>query len=157
MRVPCRSITRLFAALAVLAGANLVAHRAVAQDDPEIKDLHRRSMKFLGDISQKENVAGALQELLKGGPLEKSDAVQKLTPNVEQFDEVYGALLDQERISYKRVGKDLVLMKYLYKTERFPVVWRINFYRPPQGADTGWVVIGASFDTDLRKLDTVDR
>ena len=65
---------------------------------------------------------------------------------------------DSTNLGQATIGNDLVLMKYLYKCETFPVVWYFTFYRTsPRGertADTGdsWRVIIVRFDTELELL-----
>lgn len=56
----------------------------------------------------------------------------------------------------KSVGKDVVLLKYLYKCEKFPVVWYVAYYRDftraVTASDDRWVVISIRFDTQVEAL-----
>jgi hypothetical protein len=57
------------------------------------------------------------------------------------------------------IGRDLVLLRYLYKGENFPVVWYFTFYRTTAAGETGpgtWRTIAVRFDTDLELLGFVD-
>ena len=57
-----------------------------------------------------------------------------------------------------RAGNEsLILMKYLYKCEDFPVVFYFTFYRKPERGDlpaekNDWRVIIVRFDTELELL-----
>jgi hypothetical protein len=59
-----------------------------------------------------------------------------------------------EKIDSRRVATDLVVMKYLYKCERFPVVWYFTFYRSAAaGAANGqWAIVTIRFDAELEAL-----
>ena len=57
------------------------------------------------------------------------------------------------------LGKDLVLLRYLYKCDNFPVVWHIAYYRDQREPRLGEAsngessrVISIRFDTDLEAL-----
>lgn len=147
--------TRAFGLLMAIAwGAVGPVKTATAQEDAEIVELSRRVKGFLAGIAQPETVNRSFQDLLAGGPLAAEESVQKLTGRVQKFGQRFGAFLEAEQIAAKRVGQDLVLMRFLYKAERFPVVWHVAFYRPVKGnrEDAVWTVIRVSFDTDLRLL-----
>jgi hypothetical protein len=87
------------------------------------------------------------------------EMLQSVVEDAEKVNERFGEYRGFEQIEARRIGQDLVIMKYLYKCESSPVVWYFTFYRPPQqGSDmTGtttsdWMVIGVRFDTDLEML-----
>ena len=129
----------------------------VPEDDPAIAALHTRTLPFLEGVSQGKTKI-ALSELLQNSPLEKqTEAVDKLTARTLELDKKYGKYRGFERIVAKRIGKDLVLMKYLYKCEKFPVVWYFTYYRDFGRSDivagsNNWVIIAVRFDTELELL-----
>lgn len=125
-----------------------------AQDDPLPAIQKRIDGFFLALTSTDAEPKVAFDELLLGSPLEKSDDVKKLVEEVRKFDDRYGDFLEAEQISAKRVGKDLVLIKYLYKGQKFPVVWHFAFYRAPSKAapPRPWAVILLRFDTRVESL-----
>lgn len=123
-------------------------------NDPVVIELDRRVEQFLEAVSDNEEDS-AFQGLLLGSQLlEQEDEYQALVEASKQIENRYGAYYDSERVSAKRVGADLVLLKYLFKCERFPVIWYFAFYRQTRTASPGgdWVVISLSFDTQVERL-----
>lgn len=127
--------------------------------DAEIASLEEKVARFFEDLSAGTTL-NAYRQLLAGSSLLKeTDAVKTLADKTGELKDKYGEYRRPEKIVGKRVGADVVLLKYLYKCERFPVVWHVTFYRsPPRGADGGvetggsWEVIAVRFDTDLESL-----
>ena len=126
--------------------------------DPVIATLDTRVSQFLEGVSMGQTQT-AYQELLTGSQLLKStEGLKKLVEKTKELETKYGRYRAFERISAKRVGTDLVLLKYLYKCENFPVVWYFTFYRTPQRGDpppedkNGWRIIIVRFDTQLELL-----
>ena len=112
--------------------------------------------RFLDAISM-GNESDAFQDLLLGSQLlEQTEAVQALEDRSKLIEQRYGPFQDIERIGARRIGKDLVLMKYLFKCENFPVIWYFAFYRDfrrtSSATDNEWVVISVRFDTQLDQL-----
>jgi hypothetical protein len=133
---------------------------AQGPSDPVIDALHQRVSQFLEGVSLGTPTAtsAAYQELLAGSPLAKqTKAVDALIEKTSQLQERFGPYREFEQIAARRVGNDLVLLKYLYKCENFPVVWYFTFYRtpradiPPETNDT-WRVIIVRFDNELELL-----
>lgn len=131
-----------------------VSNSVRAQDDPLPALQKRIDTFFLALTADGAEPKAAFDELLAGSPLEKSDDVKKLVDEVRKFDDRYGDFLEAEQVSSKRVGKDLVLIKYLYKGQKFPVVWHFAFYRAPAKAAPArpWAVILLRFDTRVEQL-----
>jgi hypothetical protein len=128
--------------------------------DPVIGALHEKVAQFLEGVSLGTPTATstAYQALLAGSPLQKqAQAVEALIEKTDRLQEQFGPYREFEQIAARRVGNDLVLLKYLYKCESFPVVWYFTFYRtpradvPPEKNDT-WRVIIVRFDTELELL-----
>ena len=126
--------------------------------DPIIERLNEKVSRFLEGISH-GTAQKAFEDFLIGSPLSKKTADREaLVKKASELDGLFGKYRAFEPISAKRIGDDLVLMKYLYKCETFPVVWYFTFYRTsPRGerpADTGesWRVIIVRFDTELELL-----
>ena len=85
-----------------------------------------------------------------------------MVAKAEQIERSYGKHQETERISAKRVGKDLVVLKYLFKCKDFPVVWHFTYYRDfsrtALASDVNnWVVIGVRFNTELESLASDER
>ena len=127
------------------------------ETDPIVVALHGRVSQFLESVSMGE-AQDAYPKLLAGSPLLKqTDAIEELIQRTGELKTKYGRSWAFERISVKRVGKDVALMTYLYKCESFPVVWYFTFYRTPAPGATGtenaaWRVVIVRFDTQLELL-----
>ena len=140
--------------------AALLEGRILGQEtpDPVIDALDARVAQFLEGVSLGQTPA-AYHELLAGSQLLKqTEALAALVAKTDELKKKYGRYREFERIAAKRVGTNLVLSKYLYKCEDFPVVWYFAFYRtpapgePPPEAKSTWRVISVRFDTQLEPL-----
>jgi len=136
--------------------------RAAAPDDVKEKDpvlnaLDGRVVQFFEGVSLGQS-QGAFTDLLAGSQLLKqSNALKDLIARTNDLETKYGKFRSFEQISAKRIGNDLVLMRYLYKCENIPVVWHFTFYRVPGAGETAaknraWRIVAVRFDTDLEKL-----
>lgn len=126
-----------------------------AQEEDSTEKLAARVDGFFRNLSSPQvDAKQAFDELLVDGPLEGREEVAKMIERVKRLDETYGKFLESEQIDAKPIGKDLVLLKYLYKAEKYPVVWYFTYYRPPMlnGQPSDWVVISLRFDTRLDLL-----
>jgi hypothetical protein len=100
----------------------------------------------------------ALRDFVGGSPLEaREEEMTKLVENAERLKVTYGEVSGHEPVAQKNFGKDLVVLKYLLKAEKFPIVWHFYFYR---GGNNGmlisgrqWKLIELRFDTDLKALE----
>lgn len=151
---------RLSVGLLAVAACLIGGQTSSGQDpeDPVVELLHEKVSRLLEGISH-GSASTAFDAFLIGSPLAKKTAGHDaLLKSTKELTERFGEYRSFERISAKRIGKDLVLMKYLYKCETFPVVWYFTFYRtPPRGersADSvdSWRTIIVRFDTELELL-----
>ncbi len=143
-------------ALVLCAGAHRVAAQDIASEtDPVLTTLGDRASLFLEGVSLGQ-ASKAYPELLAGSQLLKQkEPLQNLVEKTGELHQKYGPYRAFEQIAATRVGSDLVLLKYLYKCERFPVVWYFTYYRTPgeTPAEGGtWQVIIVRFDTELELL-----
>ena len=147
----------LTAAMILIAAGVLQGQEIAAETDPVVVALHGRVSRFFEDVSMGKSQE-AYSALLSGSPLFKqADAVKELVQRTDELKTKYGRFRAFERVSVKRVGKDLTLMKYLYKCEAFPVVWYFTFYRTSAPGESGtetatWRVVIVRFDTQLELL-----
>ncbi|MEE8450673.1 MAG: hypothetical protein V3R99_02130 [Thermoguttaceae bacterium] len=144
----------------IVSVATLIAGPASAQEyaaepDRELVALDDKISQFLSDVATGETEA-AFTALLEGSQLaDQEKPLAALIEKTKELETKYGKHLDSEQIAAKRIGKDLVLLKYLYKCENFPVVWHFVYYRttnetlPENGT---WRVITVRFDTELERL-----
>lgn len=140
----------------------LAARAARAADSPAsnsdvIDSLDARVRPFLEGVSGGETQQ-AFDTLLRGSPrmLTQKGALKTLIEQTNQLQSKFGRYRSFEKIDARWIGKDLVVMRYLYKCDDFPVIWHFAFYRPPPPADApaggnAWRVIIVRFDTDLEK------
>jgi hypothetical protein len=121
-----------------------------------------RVKAFLDNLTSKNvTTEQTFETLLKGGPLAgKKSAIEALVTRSADLESRYGQFRASERIEAKRIGNDVLLLKYLYKCDNFPVVWYFTFYRdqrPASAASTtattrNWSVIAVRFDTEIELL-----
>ncbi|MFW6124741.1 MAG: hypothetical protein ACOC46_01225, partial [Pirellulales bacterium] len=104
--------------------------------------------EFLATLARGE-VDDAFQQILRGSPVaDETEQVEHLVTQTENALRAYGAFRGSERLDIRSIGQSLVFLRYLYKTERLPLVWFFAYYRPDAQAEWNLVVI--RFDTDLR-------
>jgi len=125
----------------------------------ELSALEARANRFLETVSM-DQAQVAYTELLAGSPLARqAEALKALIEKTDGLDEKYGKYRSFERIRIKPIGRELVLLRYLYKCENFPVVWYFTFYRTTAPGETGpaaWRVVTVRFDTNLERLGETD-
>ena len=135
---------------------------AAAQENRKEKDavltsLEERVSQFLESVSL-DQAQSAFQDLLSGSQLLKqTDAVKDLVARTGGLEAKFGKYRAFEQVSAKRIGGDLVLMRYLYKCENFPVVWHFTFYHAPSSGESStkndaWRVVAIRFDANLDAL-----
>lgn len=155
LRLSCVQVVLI---LGLIVAEQVRAQEAAAvAEHPDVSLLHTQVVQFLEDVSL-GRPEGAFQTLLTGSPLARqTEAVTKLIDETRDLERKFGKYRAFERISAKRIGNDLVLMKYLYKCDNYPVVWYLTFYRDFKRNDASpesdaWILIGIRFDTELELL-----
>ena len=133
----------------------LVNSSVIAQEDVEVELLQTRIEKFFENIND-ENIERerAFNDLLAEGPLRAREEIKELVGKIDDFEKAYGEYVESEPVFAKQIGKDLVLLRYLYKMQKYPIVWYFTYYRPPSvtGEENNWVIIAVRFDTRLELL-----
>lgn len=155
MTRPCK-VTIAFVFASCFCQTAIVWAQASADTDPIVTALTREVDLFFGNL-QSANVApkDAFADLLADGPLaERSEQLNAFVGAYAQLVTTHGRFLAAKQVSSKRVGEDLVFLTFLFKTERFPIVWRIAYYRPPLETTErpDWFVVRLSFDTKIETL-----
>lgn len=123
------------------------------QPDTVIESLQNQVDVFFETIKSGGNVKKAYADLLPAGLGSEEDRATLIEETTE-LEQTYGTYRGFERVYVKRVGSDLVFLKYLYKCDRFPVLWHITFYRSGDNSELGadsqrWEVVSIRFDTNL--------
>jgi len=138
-----------------ITGLPALVQGAAAEPDETIAALEARVADFLEGVSGGPPQS-AYDELLAGSELLKQkEALVELVKQTAELDGKYGRYKGFERIAARRIGRDLVLMRYLYKCENFPVVWYFAFYRTAGEGLTengDWRAVIVRFDTNLELL-----
>lgn len=97
----------------------------------------------------------AMRDLIASGPLkDRDEEIVRLVDSASKLTDRYGKYTGHELVSSKMIGTDLVYLRYLYKAERFPVVWHFTFYRTTGagGVKKEWTLIALKFDAQLEQL-----
>jgi hypothetical protein len=126
------------------------------EPDPVVKACQGELAVFFENVKS-GSIGTAYEELLKTTQLGTEEDRAKLVDETGKIETTYGAYRGFKPVYTKRIGDDLIFMKYLYKCERFPVLWHITFYRASTNGDLGagsqpWQVVSIRFDTDLEIL-----
>lgn len=124
------------------------------QPDTVIESLQNQVDVFFETIKSGGNVNKAYAALLPATGLGSEEDRATLEKETSELEQTYGTYRGFERVYVKRVGSDLVFLKYLYKCDRFPVLWHITFYRSGTSNEAGtdsqrWQVVSIRFDTNL--------
>ena len=150
-------------------GALLLAATSAAADEPlsdemqvEAAALKAKIDLFFRQLSDKTvGPDAAAREAIGGivgsGPLkDRSDDLSKLVEQATLLPQRYGDYTGHDPAGAKAVGNDLLFLRYVYKGERFPVIWHFTFYRAatPTGLKREWSLISLRFDT---KIETLER
>ncbi|MCL2349093.1 MAG: hypothetical protein FWC50_12640 [Planctomycetaceae bacterium] len=139
--------------------------KAQPVSDSDVAIAERRVQTFFETLTLKDpsETAHAYSELFQGSPIAYG-ADDVISETVKKTND----LTSNKRWSFepldtRKAGKDLILIRYLYKGETFPVVWQFTFYRSQilngsRSGDVGtmtssqWDCIGVKFDTNLDVL-----
>lgn len=125
------------------------ARREVALLQTKVEDF------FVALTDKSTGPATAVRSLVADGPLKlRTEEVAKLIDQASRLEQRYGVYTGSESVTAKAVGSDLILLRYLYKAEKFPVVWEFTFYRTEigTGLKRDWALIALKFDTQLEAI-----
>ena len=117
--------------------------------------LHGRIRTFFENLTEPgKGPKKALEEILKSSPLGADEKLSaELAEKMKDISTRYGACVSFEEVGTKSVGSDLIMIRYLYKCENYPIIWYFTFYRPrPKTGETvtrNWTLIGLRYDSNL--------
>jgi hypothetical protein len=125
---------------------------------PEIEAVQAEVESFFKAFSPSSlGPEGAIRQIIGNGPLkDRNDEISQLSEQAEQLDARYGAYVGHEAVSTRTSGKSVIFLRYLYKGERFPVVFYFTFYRPNNSlspVQPKWSLISLRFDARLDPLE----
>ena len=103
------------------------------------------------------NHTSALEELLQQSSYDFSSAESHMTDlrkEVEKAGTQFGEMQNWEKYETKQIGSDIILVRYILKYDRHPVMWTFLFYRKPPGtlsmtSPRTWELIQLYFDTNF--------
>lgn len=123
------------------------------------------------DDSQLERQVNAFYEgVMAGGPNDaydrllagtqigaRDELVRDLKTKTGELESRYGRYRGFERLETRRLGQDLVLLRYVLKCENYPVLWHFTFYRATPATDgtslrDNWKLISLKFDTQFEQF-----
>jgi hypothetical protein len=145
--------------LALALPAVLSAQETVsAETEQDIEFVKGKAASFFRSLTDKTlGPDRAFFELIGNGPLkDRADEISKLIEQAQSLDQRYGVYTGNDLVSAKSVGGDLIFLRYLYKGERFPVVWYFTFYRAAPiagGVRRDWTLIALRFDARIEALE----
>ncbi len=151
LRIARESLRIVAESLIILAASGAVGY---GQASDVLDQPARQAEMFLEALSEK-SIEAPFETLLENSPLARNQEAKKIVNDTKGLfaDSAHGAPAKSpdgpiERITAQRIGKDLAVLRYLYKFEHLPVVWHFSFYR------TGgkWVLVGVRFDHDYEAL-----
>lgn len=142
-------------ALVVVAASQLpLAGQDAQRLDATRVQLERQVNGFFDSLLAGESDE-AFDSLLQGSPIaERIELVRDLKAKTNELETRYGRHRGYERLDARSVGQDVMLFRYLFKCENYPVVWHFTYYRVAPAADAtssreSWKLISLKFDTQL--------
>lgn len=121
------------------------------------KSLEEKVDSFFQKLSQPGNhFNSAFEELFREGMISSrasTEAVENISRKYQDLNSFeVGQLREAEKIGSEKIGKDVLMLRYLSKHDNAPVAWTFIFYRPPRSSaqtSSQWNTILIRFDTDL--------
>jgi hypothetical protein len=127
------------------------------ETEAEIDRMQTRVEQFFASLTDSaEGPERAVRQIVGSGPLkDRNEDINKLIDQATSLDQRYGTYAGHEAIGERAVGKDLIFLRYLYKGERFPVVWYFTFYRTGANGALArdWQLISLRFDSKVEALE----
>ena len=120
--------------------------------------LDNRISTFFKDLNSGNTSRPAFEELFRDGSVNSrtpSEAIDTMsTKYAELKNSDIGILHNLEKIDSKWIGKDLIVMRYLFKHENAPVIWYFTFYRSPRSAGSAGITANQSWNAIMVRFDT---
>ncbi len=135
--------------------AQTQATSSVALDIETLKESIDNFFENMSDPTKGANKA--VEDFLKDSSLLGNEKTKtKFAEGLKTINSNFGPYVSYEPIGSKMIGSDLVVFRYLYKCQDYPVVWYFTYYRPrakgtPDSASSSafWTLIGFRYDTNL--------
>jgi hypothetical protein len=103
------------------------------------------------------NHTPALEELLRQSSYGSSNAetqLSNLRKEIEKAGTLFGEIQTWEKYEVRQIGSDIILVRYILKYDRYPVMWTFLFYRKPSSTlgmtgSSPWELIELYFDPNF--------
>ena len=125
----------------------------------DVESLRESIGVFFENMSdQNKGPNKAVEDFLKNSALAENEKTKgRVAEGLKAINQNFGAYVSYEEIGLKSIGEDLIVFRYLYKCENYPVVWYFTYYRPrgqrsestTSSTTPPWTLIGFRFDTNL--------
>ena len=123
----------------------------------DIEALREQIGNFFENMSDpNKGVNKAVEDFVKNSLIADNERTKaRIADGLKAIHQNFGAYVAYEAIGVKNVGTDLVVFRYLYKCQDYPVVWYFTYYRPhasssdPAASQASWNLIGFRYDTNL--------
>ncbi len=111
------------------------------------KDPDKMVRSFLNRL-QADKVSEAYDGLFEGSgiPVLRATDVEAIKRRTSSSLLVYGDVLGYEKIAERAFGTSVVRLVYIMKTEKAPMVWVFNFYKPEEK----WFLGNVEFNDQYR-------
>lgn len=128
---------------------------AQSVSETEISGLQQRIQTFFESIAEPSGTTTAFNAMFSETQAQDDPAIQDMIQKTNELTK--GTRWRFEFLDDRTIGQDIILVRYLYKSESYPVVWYFTFYRSQtvrSSVDTAtsagtWNCIGIKFDTNL--------
>lgn len=126
--------------------------------DPGMDAMRDSINTFFDSLSEtSKGPRKAVEDFVKNSPLADNEKTRtKIVEGLQTIGANFGDFVAYEMIGVKHVGTDLVVFRYLYKCQEYPVVWYFTFYCPrakdavdASSTTNSWNLIGLRYDTNL--------
>jgi hypothetical protein len=122
------------------------SQRGLSSDD--LMRIDARCRNLLTSLEQPS--PSAVADFVAEGPLKGSAAVKTLQSSLERDLPQFGRPLGTEQVRLERISTSLLRTHYLYRCDKFPVVFTFTFYRST--AEGNWQPIHVRFHAEYDKL-----
>jgi len=132
------------------------AQLAPTNDISREQGLDAKILDFFASL-KRGNQTLAFEEFLQPSAFSTSGAepqVSELRKEVDKAGKQFGEIQTWERYKVVQIGSDIILVRYILKYDKHPVMWTFLFYRKPSStpsmtSPSTWELIQLYFDTNF--------
>jgi len=146
------ALVALFAIFHERATVSKVEAQTTLAPSPDVEVLRESIGNFFENLSDpNKGSAAAVEDFLKNSEMSEAGKT-KLIDDLKKISGSLGSYVAYEPIGVKSIGNDLVVFRYVYKCQEYPIIWYFTYYRPRAksgDATANWNLIGFRYDTNL--------